>query len=127
MTSHYVCCVVKERFERVFESLSGVFGNIYSRRMRKSDGFLFGVILGEKYFLRVRSDVAISIIVEGYATDETRVEVVSCAGGTGLLGISYGAHSAYVHDVINYLKDSGLEVTVEREIPYFSEESTETT
>jgi hypothetical protein len=33
--------------------------------------------------------------------------------------ISYGVHSAFVHDVRNFLEKSGLEVIVEEEISYF--------
>lgn len=120
MTSHYIRCIVKSNFDDVFESLSKVFGNIYSKIFKRESGLLTGMILGEEYFFRVGSDVAVLIILEECSGNETQIEIISCAGGTGLLGISYGAHSAYVHDVVNYLKDLEFEVIVEKEISYFS-------
>jgi hypothetical protein len=47
------------------------------------------------------------------------VEIIAYAGGYGIFGISYSAHSAFVHDVVNFLK-SGFEIQIEKETPYFS-------
>jgi len=51
---------------------------------------------------------------------ETRLEIIACAAGKGLLGISYGAHDSYVHTVEDFLTTSGFEVRVEQETSYFS-------
>jgi len=119
MTSHYVRLIIKARFDDVFESLSRAFGNIYSKRIQKGGGLQAGIILGEEYFFRVNSDVAVLIILDEHMTNETCAEIISCAGGSGLLGISYAAHSSYVHDVLNHLRHYGFEVIVEEEISYF--------
>lgn len=119
MTSHYMRCIVKGSFENVFAILSKAFGNVHIERFSNSHEPFIGVILGEEYFFRVNSDVAVLIIVESCSADETRIEIISCAGGTGLLEISYSAHSAYVNEVKNFLVSSGLEIKVEEEIPYY--------
>ena len=123
MTSHYMRCIVKSSFENLFEALSKAFGNIYSKKIRKADGLSMGVILGEEYFFRVNSDVAVTIILEETPFNETKVEIISYAGGTGYLGISYSAHSAYVHDVKDFLTHAGFEILVEKEISYFGKGS----
>jgi hypothetical protein len=52
MTSHYMRCLVKGSFEKVFDALSRGFGNIYSRRLGKSDEPQTGVILGGAFLLQ---------------------------------------------------------------------------
>lgn len=99
------------------------FGNIYSKKIRNVDQSSIGIILGERWFFRVNSDVAVMIILKELSSDETQIEVISCAGGSGLLSISYCAHSAYVHDVRNYLRNSGFKIKPEKEIPYFRDHS----
>ena len=119
MTSHYMRCVARSSFENVFETLSNAFGNIYSKRFSEAHGPLTGIILGEEYYFRVNSDVAVLIILKEHSTGKTEIEIMSCAGGTGLVGVSYSAHSDYVHEVKNFLENSGFEVGVVEEIPYF--------
>lgn len=120
MTSHYFGCVVKGSFESVFEALSRAFGNVYSKKFGRTKQPLVGVILGEQFFFRVSSDVAVLIMLEELASNKTEIEVISCAGGKGLLSISYAAHSAYVHDVKSFLTKSGFKMESVKEIPYFS-------
>jgi hypothetical protein len=96
-------CVVKSAFETVFEALRIAFGNVYSKEFVETGETRIGIILGEKFFLRVKSDVAVLIVLKELSSDETNVEVISCAGGESLLRISYAAHPAYVHDVKNFL------------------------
>ena len=112
-------CTVKDSFENIFEVLSKAFGSIYTKRIRKGDNLQAGIILGEEYFFRVNSDVAVLIILNEHAISETEIEIISCASGSGWLGISYAAHSSYAHDVFNYLKHQGFEVIVEDEFSYF--------
>jgi len=123
LTSHYLGCVVKGSFETVFEALSKAFGNVYSKKFGRVKQSLVGIILGEQFFFRVSSDVAVLIILKELSSDETKIEVVSCAGGKGLLSISYAAHSAYVHDVKNFLAKSGFKMESVKEVPYFSGQS----
>jgi hypothetical protein len=120
MSSHYIRCVVKGSFENVFEVLSKAFGNVYAKRFSSSCELSKGIILGEEYFFRVSSDVAILIILEERSVEETEVEIISCAGGTGLISISYGAHSAYAHKVKDFLADSSFKMEVKEEIPNFT-------
>lgn len=126
MTSHYVRCFVKGSFENVFEVLKRAFGNVYAKKFDDYRELFRGVILGEEYFFRVNSDVAILIILEKRSTEETEVEIISCAGGAGLAGISYSAHSAYANKVKDFLADSGFKIDVKEEIPYFSDYRTRT-
>jgi len=82
-------------------------------------GSLAGVILGEHYFFRVENDAALLITLEEVSGAETRLEIIACAAGSGLLGFSYGAHDSYVHTVEDFLTKSGLAVQVEQETSYF--------
>ncbi|MGQ9624112.1 MAG: hypothetical protein ACUVT9_01935 [Candidatus Bathycorpusculaceae bacterium] len=120
MSSHYLKCAVKGSFENVFEVLTKVFGNIYAKKFGDSREPFKGIILGEEYFFRVNSDVAILIILEKRSAEETEIEIISCAGGSGLARISYSAHSAYAHKVKDFLMDSGFKVDVKEDIPYFT-------
>ncbi|MGB9714377.1 MAG: hypothetical protein ACPLZC_05290 [Candidatus Bathyarchaeales archaeon] len=120
MSSHYIKCVVKSSFENVFGVLSKAFGNVYAKKFDGSREPSKGIVLGEEYFLRVNSDVAILIILEELSAEETQAEVISCAGGAGLFNISYNAHSAYTHKVRDFLTSSGFQIEIKDEIPYFT-------
>ena len=119
MTSHYLRCIVNGSFEKVFQELGAEFGDIYARRFGRAGESLAGVILGEHYFFRVENDAALLITLEEVSGAETRLEIIACAAGSGLLGFSYGAHDSYVHTVEDFLTKSGLAVQVEQETSYF--------
>jgi hypothetical protein len=119
MTSHYLRCTVNGSFEKVFEALGVEFWDIYARKFGKAGESLTGVILGEHYYFRVKNDAALLITLEEVASTDTRLEIIACAAGTGLLGISYGAHDSFVHTVEDFLTKSGLTVEVEQETSYF--------
>jgi hypothetical protein len=119
MTSHYLRCTVNGSFERAFQELAAEFGDIYARRFGTAGESLSGVILGEHYFFRVENDAALLITLEEVSGVETRLEIIACAAGKGLLGLSYGAHDSYVHTVEDFLTNSGLTVQVEQETSYF--------
>ena len=123
MTSHYLRCTVKSSFESVFQALSGEFGDIYAREFRESGESLKGVILGEHYFFRVENDAALMVTLEQISDDEIRVEIIACAAGQGLMGISYGAHDSFVHSVEDFLARSGFSAVIEKEISYFNRNS----
>jgi len=120
LTSHYARCVVEAPFDSVFESLKQGFGNVYSNQFTLNESLSVGVILGEQYFFRVNSDAAITIVLKTADKDTTVLEIISCAGGAGMLEISYAAHKAYVSDVKKYLKNRNFTVKVEEEVPYYS-------
>jgi hypothetical protein len=120
MSSHYIKCVVKGSFENIFEALSKTFGNIYAKKFDGDHEPLKGIVLGEEYFFRVNSDVAVLIILEELSADETQAEIISCAGRTGITGISYSAHSAYTHKVRDFLTNSGFKIEVKEEVLYFT-------
>ena len=120
MTSHYARCLVEAPFDLVFESLKQGFGNVYSNQFTFGDSRGVGVVLGEQYFFRVNSDVAVAVILQTASKDTTVLEIISCAGGTGMLEVSYAAHKAYVSDVKKHLKSGGFTVKVEEEVPYYS-------
>jgi len=120
VTSHYLKCTVNCSFEQVFRELGAEFGDIYARKFGKAGESLTGVILGEHYFFRVENDAALLITLEEVTSTETRLEIIACAAGSGLLGISYGAHDSYVHTVEDFLAKSGFAVQVEQETSYFN-------
>jgi len=119
MSSHYLSCFVSAPFTAVFEALERRFGNICARRFSPTSFHEVGVVLGEQYFFRVNSDVAITILLEALGTEKTKIEVISSAGGTGWLAISYNAHGAFVGDVRNFLVENGFKLENENEISHF--------
>jgi len=123
MTSHYLRCIVKDSFDKVFEALGSEFGDIYARKLSKPGESLRGVILGEHYFFRVENDAALLVTLEEVSDGETRIELIACAAGKGLMDVSYGAHDSYVHTVQDFLVKSGFPVEVEKEISYFDRTS----
>jgi len=124
VTSHYLRCIVNGSFGKVFQELGAEFGDIYARRFGKAAEPKVGVVLGEHYFFRVENDAALLITLEEVSGAETRLEIIACAAGSGLLGFSYGAHDSYVHTVEDFLTKSGLAVRVEQETSYFSRSAT---
>lgn len=122
MTSHYLECIIGESFNSVFDALSDRFGNIYARKHGKPGELRMGIIMGEHYFFRVESDAAILIVLKELALNKTNAEIISSADGHGLLEISYGAHADYVHEVIDFLSDSGFQIEIKNEIAYFDRE-----
>jgi hypothetical protein len=119
VTSHYLRCIVKDSFDKVFEVLSDNFGEIYGKKFYKLGESPRGVILGEHYFFRVSNAAALLVTLEEVSDRETRIELIACAAGRGLTDVSYGAHDSYVHTVEDYLVQSGFHVEVEKEISYF--------
>jgi hypothetical protein len=83
--------------EEVFARLNGIFGNVFSESYKSGDHF-FGVIVGEKYFFRVNSDIAIIIVVSGQG-DSTDVAITSAGGKAGLLRFDWGAHEDFIEIV----------------------------
>jgi hypothetical protein len=81
-----------------FRSVGKRFGNTYAKRFSPTSVNEVRVILGEQYFFRVNS-IVIMILLEALDTEKTKIEVISSAGGTGWLTISYDAHGAFVRDV----------------------------
>ena len=123
LTSHYLRCTVEDSFESVSKALEDSFGNVYSRKLSGDLGQRKELILGEEYFFRVNSDVAVLIVLEERSSHETEIEIISCAGGAGMLEISYSAHSAYAHKVKEVLQTSGFKVELREEISNFSRNS----
>jgi len=120
MTSHYMECTVESSFKDVFRALSDYFGNVYSRKFGKKDELHKGVILGEEYFFRTTSSAAILIVLEEHSPNKTKIQAISTAGGTGLLGLSSGVHSAYVHKVKSVLLECDFKIRNEKELSNFS-------
>jgi hypothetical protein len=125
MTSHYLGCTVKASFENVFDALSNAYGNIYAKKYGRMNEPSVGFILGEHFFFRASSDAAVLIILRALSPLETKAEIISWAGGTGMLSISYGAHSAFVHEVKNSLLNAGFKVEQEEEVSYFDRDKSQ--
>jgi len=125
MTSHYLTCIAAGQFERIFEDVGAAFGNTYARRHGKAGESNIGIILGEHFFFRTKSDAAVLIVLKELSPNDTRIEIISWAGGHGLLSVSYGAHADYVHDVRKFFVDSGYSIRDVEEIDYFDREKCE--
>jgi len=119
MAGHYYRVEVFAPFDLVFKTLAKNFGNIYANVFESKDGRI-GIISGEEYFLRIDSDVAITIIVREKDEKTTIVESFSYAGGAGLMRISWGAHKDYAQRVINFLYfKMKIKVKIINDIDYF--------
>jgi hypothetical protein len=116
LPGHYIKCVSEASFNSVFEALERQFGNIYTAKF--SDHQKIGVILGERYFLRVNSDVAIAIILKSISKETTEVEIISSAGASGMAGITWSAHKAFASEIRDYLTWR-FKSRVENETSYF--------
>jgi hypothetical protein len=69
--------------DQVFARLAGIFGNVFVKSYKLGDHF-FGIVVGEKYFLRIDSDVAIIAVVTGQE-DSTNVDITAAGGKQGLI------------------------------------------
>lgn len=63
----------------------------------------------EKFYFRTSSSAALTIMANE-TEDATEVEIVSLAGGEGLLNISWGANQDFAQKAINVLKRHGFEI-----------------
>lgn len=116
MPGHYVKCLVEASFASIFEALGREFGNIHTRKFSGNQDI--GVILGQRYFLRVNSDVAIAIILKSVNTEKTEVEIISSAGAAGITGMTWNAHKVFASKVKEHLARK-FKSRVESEISYF--------
>lgn len=121
MTSHYMLCKISNPFDQTFQYLSKYFGNIHSEQLNLN--FQAGksaVILGESYFVRTNGAAAVLMILKEENASTTCLEIISCAGASGILDISLGAHSSYVHQIRDSLQRAGFTVEVIKEIPNYT-------
>lgn len=49
-------------------------------------------------------------------TTETNLEIISCAGGSGMAIISWGSESSYLRQIRDSMQKSGFNVEVVKEI-----------
>ncbi len=115
MTSHYMLCRVGGSFEQVAQYLGKYFGNIHNEQWRTTEGRT-AVFLGESYFIRANGDAAVLMILKEADASECHLELISWAGATGILELSWGAHGAYVNRIRDSLKRAGIKVEVLKEI-----------
>ncbi|PVX25670.1 MAG: hypothetical protein CW691_03830 [Candidatus Bathyarchaeum sp.] len=118
MTAHYMLCKVSGSFEQVTQYLGKYFGNIHNDQWNTPEGRI-AVILGELYFIRSNSNAAILITVKEAGASETNLELISYAGASGVLDLSWGAHGSYVQRIKNSLQNAGFTVEVTKEIPNY--------
>jgi hypothetical protein len=112
-------CKVSCSFEQVTQYLTKYFGTTHNEQWKTPEGKI-AVILGESYYIRANSNAAILIIVKETSELETNLELISCAGASGVLEISWGAHGAYVKRIKNSLENAGFSVEVTKEIPNYT-------
>jgi phytoene dehydrogenase-like protein len=115
MTAHYLLCRVFGSFDEIAQYLGKYFGNVHRKQWNTTDGKA-AVFLGESYFIRSNSNAAILMILKETSPSEAELEVISCAGASGVMELSWGAHGAYVKRIIESLQRAGLKVEVQKEI-----------
>jgi hypothetical protein len=109
---YYIRFEVNGTFGEIFNLLRPRFGNI-SHHIHKQDEYpVWGVLLGSQHFMRVESEVAITIIIHNQP-DSVILEVTGYAGGKGLLSVSYGAHRAMAEQVTKYLQEHGFKFQIQ--------------
>jgi len=118
MSGHLIRLIVNSDFRRVFKALFNRFGNVYGDAHIKENGNHLGIIVGEEFFFRVGSYVALIILLEEIGESQVKVDIISYAGGEGLLGISWGAHNKYSGNVVHFLKRRGFTFIKQAEIDY---------
>jgi hypothetical protein len=111
-------CNVSGPFEKIFELLSTRFANVHKELLNTAGGRT-AVFLGESYFFRTGSDAAVMMILKENSQGQNSLEIISCAGGTGFLQISWGTHDSFVNEVKDILVNSGFKVGVVEEIPNY--------
>jgi hypothetical protein len=115
-------CKVSGSFEQLSQYLGKYFGNIHNEQWRTTEGRT-AVFLGESYFIRANGDAAILMILKEAGESECHLELISWAGATGILELSWGAHGAYVNRIRDSLKHAGMKVEVLKEIPDYEASS----
>jgi hypothetical protein len=110
---------VSGSFEQLAQYLGEYFGNVHNKQWSTPEGRT-AVILGESYFIRANSNAAILMVLKEAGASETNLEIISCAGASGVWEISWGAHGAYVHRIRDSLQRAGFNVEVIKEIPNYS-------
>ena len=118
MTSHYMLCKISGSFEQLAQYLGKYFGNIHNEQWSTTEGQI-AVFLGESYFMRSNSNAAALMILKETGASETSLELISHAGASGVLEISWGAHGAYVHRIKDSIQRAGFNVEVTKEIPNY--------
>ncbi len=109
---YYIRYEVYGTFLEIYDLLQPRFGNI-SHHIQKQDGrSVWGVLLGSQYYMRVESEVAITILLHN-EPDSVILEVTGYAGGKGLLSVSYGAHRAIAEQVGQFLEDYGYKFSIQ--------------
>jgi hypothetical protein len=115
VTSHYLLCKLSGSYEQVAQYLGKYFGNIHSEQWQAPTGRV-AVFLGESYFIRANGNAAVLMILKEAGASECNLELISWAGATGILELSWGAHGAYVNRIRDSLKRAGFNVEVLKEI-----------
>jgi len=117
MTGHMIRLEIESSFDKVFKNLAYKFCKIYYNIFKLNDKRI-GIMLDEKWFLRTGSVAGLAIIIEELSDLKVRIEIISFAGGEGLLNISWGSHKSYCHDVLNHIKKAGFKILKIDEIDY---------
>ncbi|MCW4022261.1 MAG: hypothetical protein NWF02_03760 [Candidatus Bathyarchaeota archaeon] len=112
-------------FEQVTQYLIKYFGTIHNEQWNTPEGKI-AVILGETYYIRANSNAAMLIIAKETGDSQTDLELISCAGTSGVLELSWGAHGAYVKRIKASLENAGFIVEVNKEIPNYNLSSAKT-
>jgi hypothetical protein len=116
-------CKVSGSFEQLAQYLGKYFGNIHNEQWSTTEGQI-AVFLGESYFMRSNSNAAALMILKEAGESETHLEIISHAGGSGVLEIS-GRPRAYVNRIKDTYNEQ-IRVEVTKEIPNYDVLSADT-
>jgi hypothetical protein len=119
VAGHFILCNVSGSFEQLNQLLKAQFGKMHYELLNTTQGQV-AIMLDESYFFRSNSTSAVLIVAKEKSAFETNIEIISCAGASGLANFSWGVEGSYVQDVLKKLKESGFAVEVLEEIPYYN-------
>lgn len=81
---------------------------IYEKEILTKDGRVV-VLMYEKYYLRINSDLNVTILYEELK-EFTRIELIASGGSVGFIGTSYGAEDKALEGITEKLKSVGFSI-----------------
>jgi len=96
---------VESIMKKCFSSSVYCFESPYIKKIEKPN-YKMTIIIAEKEYLRIRSNLTLTIIAEE-TDNKTTVEVIS-SGGKNDIGFSLGAEKHAVKSVVKFLEEYGF-------------------
>lgn len=96
----------KVEIEKILCELFTSNDSVFTKKIEYGDCKIT-VFIVEDYYLRINSNLTLTVIVEETA-DKTTAEIISSGGKVGLGGLSYGAEKRAAKSIVKLLKENGF-------------------